>query len=63
MTTEAVIETCRLTKSYGRHEAVRELNLSVPAGGITAFLGKNGAGKSTTIKMLLGMIAPTSVKA
>jgi ABC-2 type transport system ATP-binding protein len=60
MTTEAVIETCRLTKSYGRHEAVRELNLSVPAGGITAFLGKNGAGKSTTIKMLLGMIAPTS---
>jgi ABC-2 type transport system ATP-binding protein len=39
---------------------VQELNLAVKRGCITAFLGRNGAGKSTTIKMLLGMIAPSS---
>src|ERR1700722_11687608 len=60
MTNAYVIETSQLKKSYGDFEAVRDLNLSVAAGGITAFLGKNGAGKSTTIKMLLGMIFPTS---
>lgn len=56
----AVIETTELTKSYGDHEAVRGLNLSVQAGSVCAFLGQNGAGKSSTIKMLLGMIHPTS---
>jgi ABC-2 type transport system ATP-binding protein len=48
------------TKTYGSVEAVRGLNLSVAPGRITGFLGRNGAGKSTTIKMLLGMIRPTS---
>lgn len=56
----AVIETTELKKSYGNHEAVRGLNLSVQAGSVCAFLGQNGAGKSSTIKMLLGMIRPTS---
>jgi ABC-2 type transport system ATP-binding protein len=60
MTDELVIETERLGKSYGRLEAVKELNLSIRPGCITAFLGLNGAGKSTTIKMLLGMIRPSS---
>lgn len=55
-----VIETNHLSKSYGRTEAVRELNLSVAPQRITGFLGRNGAGKSTTIKMLLGMIRPTT---
>jgi ABC-2 type transport system ATP-binding protein len=59
MTNEAVILTHALTKSYGGTEAVRRLNLSVGRNRITAFLGRNGAGKSTTIKMLLGMIRPT----
>jgi ABC-type multidrug transport system ATPase subunit len=59
MTNEAVIFTHALTKSYGGTEAVRGLNLSVGRNRITAFLGRNGAGKSTTIKMLLGMIRPT----
>ena len=58
MTNEAVILTHSLTKSYGGAEAVRGLNLSVGPNRITAFLGRNGAGKSTTIKMLLGMIRP-----
>jgi ABC-2 type transport system ATP-binding protein len=60
MTKEAVILTQALTKTYGNAEAVRALNLSVGRNRITAFLGRNGAGKSTTIKMLLGMIRPTS---
>lgn len=55
-----VIETQQLRKSYGSHEAVRGLNLSVAEGAVCAFLGQNGAGKSSTIKMLLGMIHPTS---
>ena len=56
----AVIETFELKKNYGKHEAVRGINLAVPAGSICAFLGQNGAGKSSTIKMLLGMIHPSS---
>lgn len=55
-----VIETQHLKKTYGTHEAVRGLNLSVSEGVVCAFLGQNGAGKSSTIKMLLGMIHPTS---
>ena len=54
-----VIETIGLSKSYGRMHAVRNLNLTVQPNRITAFLGLNGAGKSTTIRMLLGMIRPT----
>jgi ABC-2 type transport system ATP-binding protein len=60
MRDEAVILTQALTKAYGTVEVVRALNLSVGRNRITAFLGRNGAGKSTTIKMLLGMIRPTS---
>ena len=59
MTGLPVVETSGLSKSYGRVAAVRDLNLTVGANRITAFLGLNGAGKSTTIRMLLGMIEPT----
>ena len=55
-----IIGTKALTKSYGKFQAVRELSLSVPSGSISGFLGQNGAGKSSTIKMLLGMMRPTS---
>jgi ABC-2 type transport system ATP-binding protein len=55
-----VIETNNLSKRYGSVEAVRSLNLAVPKQQITGFLGRNGAGKSTTIKMLLGMTHPTA---
>src|SRR5579863_8783482 len=55
-----LIETHSLTKKYGGREAVRSLELEVPAGSICGFLGKNGSGKSTTIKMLLGMTWPSS---
>jgi ABC-2 type transport system ATP-binding protein len=60
MTEQPVIQTEALTKSYGSVEAVRGLDLSVAPGRITGFLGRNGAGKSTTIKMLLGMMRATS---
>ncbi|QOY85535.1 ABC transporter ATP-binding protein [Paludibaculum fermentans] len=55
-----IIETRQLTKNYGPVVAVSDLRLRVPAGGISAFLGPNGHGKSTTIKMLLGMTRPAS---
>ena len=60
MACESVIETHGLTRHYGNVEAVRDLSLSVQRRHITGFLGRNGAGKSTTIKMLLGMICPTA---
>ncbi len=60
MTNGLVIQTERLGKCYGRLEALKELSLSIRPHGITAFLGLNGAGKSTTIKILLGMMRPTS---
>ena len=60
MTESHVIETRDLTKRYGRFEAVRSLNLRVGTGRITGFLGRNGAGKSSTIKMLLGICRPSS---
>jgi ABC-2 type transport system ATP-binding protein len=60
MTNEPAILTHGLTKSYGHEDAVRGLDLSIGRNRITAFLGRNGAGKSTTIKMLLGLIRPTS---
>src|SRR5581483_11179241 len=55
-----VIETRDLTKCFGPFRAVSALNLRVAANHVTGFLGRNGAGKSTSIKMLLGMTYPTS---
>ena len=58
-----VIETADLRKTYDGVEALRGLNLQVPAGSICGFLGRNGAGKTTTIKILLGMARPASGRA
>ncbi|AZM57827.1 multidrug ABC transporter ATP-binding protein [Streptomyces sp. WAC 01529] len=55
-----VIETRGLTKRYGRHLAVDRLDLTVPEGSVFGFLGPNGSGKTTTIRMLMGLIEPTS---
>lgn len=56
----AAIQTEKLVKVYGHCEAVRGLSLTVPAGSVCAFLGQNGAGKSSTLRMLMGMIRPTA---
>jgi ABC-type multidrug transport system ATPase subunit len=56
----AVIEVKNLTKDFREVKAVDDLSFSVPAGQVYGFLGQNGAGKSTTIRMLLTLIKPTS---
>ncbi|OEF96550.1 ABC transporter ATP-binding protein [Desulfuribacillus alkaliarsenatis] len=55
-----IIETHDLTKKYGDKTACDNINLSVEAGQVFGFLGRNGAGKSTCIKMLTGLVFPTS---
>ncbi len=55
----AVLRTEQLTKRYGRRMAVHDLSLLVERGDIYGFLGQNGAGKSTTIRMVLGLVRPT----
>jgi ABC-2 type transport system ATP-binding protein len=58
---EPVIATRALTKRYrGGQLAVDGLHLTVPAGSVFGFLGPNGSGKTTTIRMLMGLIEPTS---
>ncbi len=55
-----VIETNDLTYFHGNQLAVDHLNLNIERGRIYGFLGRNGAGKSTTIKLLLGLLRPTA---
>ncbi|WP_226485892.1 ABC transporter ATP-binding protein [Streptomyces parvulus] len=58
---DAVISTRGLTKRYrGGQLAVDGLDLTVPAGSVFGFLGPNGSGKTTTIRMLMGLIGPTA---
>jgi len=60
---ELIIETKNLTKIYGDKAAVDGIDLAVERGSIHGFLGRNGSGKTTTIKMLLGLTYPTSGEA
>jgi ABC-2 type transport system ATP-binding protein len=57
---DLIISTQDLTKTYGQKSVVDNLNLAVPRGSICGFLGSNGAGKSTTIKLLLGLVKPST---
>jgi ABC-2 type transport system ATP-binding protein len=59
----AVIRTERLTKSYGTHRGIVDVDLEVAEGEVFGFLGPNGAGKTTTIRTLLDLIRPTSGRA
>ncbi|MFC2685283.1 MAG: ABC transporter ATP-binding protein [Limosilactobacillus oris] len=54
-----LITTQNLTKKYGNKIAVNQLDLAIPQGALVAYLGTNGAGKSTTINMLVGLLKPT----
>ena len=54
------IETRELTKTFDSRTAVDRLSLQVQPGDVFGFLGQNGAGKSTTIRMLLGLVKPSS---
>jgi ABC-2 type transport system ATP-binding protein len=55
-----MIRTRRLTKRYGRLTAVDDVDLDVREGDVYGFLGPNGSGKTTTVRMLLGLVLPTS---
>ena len=55
-----MINTNNLTKRYGEHTALNNLNLNIRSGEVYCLLGANGAGKTTTINLLLGFIEPTS---
>ena len=55
-----VIVTHDLTRVFGDYTAVDHLNLSVPRGAIYGFIGSNGSGKSTAIRMICGLLPPTS---
>ncbi len=59
----AIIETERLTKSYGVHRGIVDVDLAVQEGEVFGFLGPNGAGKTTTIRLLLDLIRPSSGRA
>ena len=59
----AVIETDRLTKYYGQHRGIIDVDLAVEQGETFGFLGPNGAGKTTMIRLLLDLIRPTSGRA
>ncbi|MCL2776294.1 MAG: ATP-binding cassette domain-containing protein [Oscillospiraceae bacterium] len=52
------IETINLSKKFGNMYAVQELNLHVPEGSIYGFIGENGSGKSTTEKLISGLLIP-----
>lgn len=54
-----MIEVRNVTKKYGKFYAVRNINFEVKEGEIVGFLGRNGAGKSTTMNMITGFIEPT----
>ncbi|WP_143463086.1 ABC transporter ATP-binding protein [Levilactobacillus enshiensis] len=55
-----LLETQHLTKTFGDHVAVNDVNLQIEKGSFTALLGPNGAGKSTTMNMLIGLSRPTA---
>ena len=54
-----MIRVENFTKRYGDHEAVKNISFTAKDGAITGFIGQNGAGKSTTIKAITGVIRPT----
>ena len=53
------IEIKGLTKNFGSKQAFKGLDMTVPAGAIYGFIGENGSGKSTTEKLICGLIVPS----
>ena len=56
----ADVQALGLTKTFGTVQAVRDLTFTAPAGQVTGFLGPNGSGKTTSLRMLLGLVRPTA---
>src|SRR6476619_4129720 len=59
----AIIQTEKLTQSYGEHGGINDVDLEIDEGEVFGFLGPNGAGKTTTIRTVLDLIRPTSERA
>jgi len=57
---ELLLSTNGLTKQYGHHKAVDKVNLHIKKGAIYGFIGRNGAGKTTCLKMISGLARPTA---
>src|SRR5262249_50018286 len=55
-----LLQTHKLTKDYGRHRALDQLDLNIARGEIVGLLGPNGSGKTTALRILLGFLRPTS---
>src|SRR5688500_363223 len=53
-----IIEAEGISKTFRRHDAVRQVSLSVPSGAVYALVGENGAGKTTTLRMLVNILTP-----
>ena len=56
---EVIIKVDNLSVSYGQHKILENVNVSIPKGAILAVIGPNGSGKTTFLKVLLGLIEPT----
>ena len=56
---EMLLETRNLTKQYGHHKAVDSVDMHIKKGAIYGFIGRNGAGKTTCLKMISGLSKPT----
>lgn len=56
---EILLQTSGLTKKYGRHKAVDHVNIHIKKGAIYGFIGRNGAGKTTCLRMISGLAKPT----
>ena len=59
MRSEYLLSTSGLTKQFGKLKAVNDVNLHVKKGAIYGFIGRNGAGKPTFLKMICGLSKPT----
>jgi len=55
---EYIIETANLSKSFGNKKACDEVSMHVKRGDIYGFIGRNGAGKTTAMKIILGLLTP-----
>jgi ABC-2 type transport system ATP-binding protein len=60
MTENILLQVNGLIKSYGQHEAVKQISFQIEKGKCIAIIGPNGAGKTTTLQMLAGLLTPTS---
>src|SRR5690242_20989983 len=52
------VQIDRVTKTFGKHVAVNDLSLEVPAGAVYGFIGPNGSGKTTTLRMIMRILHP-----